>query len=81
MADEENETRYAIWCRDIEVKTGKIRQSWFKEAGIISLFASEKSASNVAGPLSQQLNRSPFHTAWRFERIVKEYVEGSVPVL
>ena len=75
MSDEEKETRYAIWCRDIEKETGKVRESWFKEAGIVSKFASEKSASNVAAPLAQQLNRSPFHTHLRFERIVKEYVE------
>jgi hypothetical protein len=75
MVDEEKETRYAIWCRDIEVATGKVRESWFKETGIVSLFLSEKAASNVAAPLAQQLNRSPFHTHLKFERIVKEYIE------
>ena len=63
-------SRYGIWCKVTDTKD-VVRQSWLKDAGIITLYATEKAAADQARNLQSMMNRSAFHTA-KFEYEARE---------
>ena len=67
-------TRYGVWCKVTDSKN-VARQSWLKDAGIITLYATEKAAAEQAKHLQTTMNRSAFHTSQKFEYEAREIPE------